>query len=164
MVDVDESEYEIVPLSPIRRLEKRLERLEASSSVDTRGIFREIIDIIRMNQQIVDELVKSSNALKIELSKLPGKLDELISNLKELITFIKTSGEEEVGGITKEAISPLVEKFDEMIKVNKALSEKNDAMLELLDEISKKIRRPLPKPLPGLLSKSTQPLRAKKPI
>lgn len=164
MVEKDESEYELIPMSPIRRLEKRLERLESSSTIDSRGIFREIIDIVRMNQQVVDELVKSTNSLKIELSKLPAKLDELITNLKEIISFIKSSGEEEAAGMTKEAMKPLIDKMDEMVKTNKALSEKNDAMLELLDEISKKIRRPVPKPLPRILTKSTQPLRTQKPI
>ena len=164
MVESDESEYELIPMSPIRRLEKRLERLESSSAIDSRSIFREIIDIVRMNQQVVDELVKSTNSLKIELSKLPAKLDELIMNLKEIISFIKSSGEEEVAGVTKETMKPLIDKMDEMVKTNKALSEKNDAMLELLDEISKKIRRPVPKPLPRILTKPTQPLRTQKPI
>ena len=163
MVEKDE-EYELIPMSPIRRLEKRLERLESSSAIDSRGIFREIIDIVRMNQQVVDELVKSTNSLKMELSKLPAKLDELIMNLKEIISFIKSSGEEEVAGVTKETMKPLIDKMDEMVKTNKALSEKNDAMLELLDEISKKIRRPIPKPLPRILTKPTQPLRTQKSI
>ena len=163
MVEKDE-EYELITMSLIRRLEKRLERLESSSAIDSRGIFREIIDIVRMNQQVVDELVKSTNSLKIELSKLPAKLDELIMNLKEIISFIKSSGEEEVAGVTKETMKPLIDKMDEMVKTNKALSEKNDAMLELLDEISKKIRRPIPKPLPRILTKPTQPLRTQKSI
>ncbi|MDI6826124.1 MAG: hypothetical protein QMD36_02935 [Candidatus Aenigmarchaeota archaeon] len=156
----EDSEFELVPVSPIRRLEQRLDRLESSSLIDTKSIFSEIIDIVRMNQQLVDELAKSSDALRIELSKLPGKLDELVTNLKDLISFIKASGEEESAGITQEAIKPLVDKVDEMVKTNKSISEKNDAMLELLDEISKKIKRPeLARPLPTLpISRPTTPL------
>ena len=164
----DYEEYEIIPMSPLRRLEKRIDKVE--SNTGSHEVIREIIDIVRMNQQMVDELAKSNDALRIELSKLPGKIDELVNNMKEIVSFIKSSGEEENVGITKEAMKPLVDKFDEMINTNKTISEKNDSMLELLDDISKKIKRPLVRPLPGrpFLPGSTtqpaQPLRRPEPI
>lgn len=169
MVREDEGEYELVPMSPIRRLEKRLDRLEETSPIDSRSIFKEVIDIVRMNQQIVDELAKSSDALRIELAKLPGKIDEMIINLKELISFVKTAGEEEAVGISQEAVKPIVGKLDEMVKTNKMISEKNDSMLELLDEISRRLKRPVGKPARRLLTSpltrpTTQPLKTLKPI
>jgi len=159
----DPDEYELIPVSPIRRLEKRLDRVESSSTVGSSDIFKEVIDIVRMNQQLVNELARANDALRIELSKLPGKLDELIMNLKEIISFIKSSGEEESVGITQEAMKPVVDKLDEMVKTNKTLSEKNDSMLGLLDEISKKIKRPPTRPL-KLLPRRVEPLRRVKPI
>lgn len=164
-------EYELIPMSPIRRLEKRIDKIE--STTGTHDVIREIIDIVRMNQQMVDELAKSNDALRIELSKLPAKIDELVASMKEIISFIKSSGEEETVGITKEAMKPLVEKFDEMIKTNRAMSEKSDSMLELLDDISKKLKRPTVRHLPrtSLLSRPlarstqpTKPLRRPEPI
>jgi len=162
----EEGEYELIPMSPIRRLDKRLQRLEESSIDSPRGIISDIIDIVRMNQQLVDELAKSSDALRIELSKLPGKLDELIMNLNQLVSFIKTSGEAEAGGISEEALKPLVEKMDEMVKTNKVISEKNDSMLELLDEISKKLKGPPMKTMPmrQLLPMSRTPTQMAAPI
>ena len=166
-----DEEYELIPMSPIRRLEKRVEKVETTAG--TSNIMREVIDIVRMNQQMVDELAKSNDALRIELSKLPAKIEELVTYMKEIVSFIKSSGEEENVGITKEAMKPLVEKFDEMINTNRTISEKNDSMLELLDDISKKIRRPTVRPLlrRSLLSrpltqptKPTQPLRRPEPI
>lgn len=168
MVRKDEGEYELIPVSPVRRIEKRLDKLEESSGFDSRDIFREVIDIVRMNQQLVDELAKSSDALRIELAKLPGKLDELITNLKELISFIKTSGEEEAVGITQEAVKPIVDKLDEMVKTNKMISEKNDSMLELLDSIGRRLKSPVTRPTRRLFTPSTtqrtQPLKTPKPI
>jgi methyl-accepting chemotaxis protein len=159
-------EYEIIPMSPLRRLEKRIDKVE--STTGTHEVIKEIIDIVRMNQQMVDELAKSNDALRIELSKLPGKIDELVSNMKEIVSFIRSSGEEETVGITKEAMKPLVEKFDEMINTNKSISEKNDSMLELLDDISKKIKRPIALAGRPLLSRpltqTVQPLRRPEPI
>ncbi len=142
-ITAEEKEYELIPVSPIRRLEKRLERLESTSTGISTDVFKDMIDIMRMNQQIVDELARSNDALRIELSKLPGKLDELISQMKELISFIKSSGEEETVGITQEAMKPVVDKLDELIKSNKAMSERNESLLEVLDEIRKGLRRPV---------------------
>ena len=157
----EESEYEVVPMSPIRRLEQRLDRIESSSPIDSKSIFSDVIDIVRMNQQLVDELAKSNDAMRIELSKLPAKLDELIVNLKELITFVRASGETESIGITQDTMKPVVDKLDEMVKTNKVISEKNDSMLELLDEMSKKMRRPqLMRPMQQMQSGPVnQPLR-----
>jgi len=161
-------EYELIPMSPLRRLEKRIDKME--STTGSENVIREIIDIVRMNQQMVDELARSNDALRIELSKLPAKIDELVTSMKEIVSFIRSSGEEENVSITKEAMKPLVEKFDEMINTNKAISEKNDSMLELLDDISNKIKRPAIRPLPGRpllqrpMTQNPQPLRRPEPI
>jgi len=174
----EENEYELIPMSPIRRLEKRMERIEESSTSSPKSIIADIIDIVRMNQQLVDELAKSNDAMRIELSKLPGKLDELIMNVNQLVSFIKASGEAEIGGISEEAFKPLIEKMDEMVKTNKVISEKNDSMLELLDEISKKLKGPPTKAMPmkqllpmqrlpmatPITKPTTQTLRTTKPI
>jgi len=167
-MDERSEEYELIPMSPIRRLEKRIDKIE--STTGSQEIIKEIIDIVRMNQAIVDELAKSNDALRIELSKLPAKIDDLVNSMKEIISFIKSSGEGETVGITKEAMKPLVQKFDEMINTNKAMSEKSDSMLELLDDISKKLKRPTVRHLPGRrllprpMTQPTQPLRRPKPI
>ena len=44
-------EYELVPMSPLRRMEKRIELLEQSGTMDGKEFYREMVDIIRMNQQ-----------------------------------------------------------------------------------------------------------------
>ncbi len=141
---VENEEFELVPMSPIRRLEKRLERLEGAPGVDAREFFKELVSIVRMNQQLVDELAKANDALRIEISKLPGRLDKLISNIDELISFIKASAAEEVGGISGEALKPLLEKMDKLIEGNKKLVENNEAMVASLEELGKRLRRPTP--------------------
>ncbi|MEM5777001.1 MAG: hypothetical protein QXJ06_00950 [Candidatus Aenigmatarchaeota archaeon] len=136
-----EEEFEIIPVNPIRRLEKRIERLEAFSVEDPKSIFKDIIEIVRMNQQIVDELAKSNDALRIELSKLPGRLDELITDMKELISFIKASGEAEQPSFNQEIMKPVVEKLDTLVNINKSFAERNEAIMELLDEVNKRLKR-----------------------
>lgn len=161
-LDVDDKEYELIPVSPIRRLEKRLERLESTSTGNTKDFLSDVVDIVKMNQLLVDELAKSNDALRIELSKLPGKLDELIMQMKEIISFIKSAGEEETAPIPKDIMKPVVDKLDELIKSNKSMSEKNESLLEVLDEISKRMRRPhVPLARPRPLQK---PQETRKPI
>jgi chromosome segregation ATPase len=146
-----QDEFELIPMSPIRRLEKRIEKVESGSGVDTREFLREIIDIIRMNQQIVDELAKANDALRIELSRLPGRIEELITNLNELLSFVKASATEEAAPSI--SLQPLAEKFDKLIEENQKIVNHNESILSALEDIGRKLRpvaplQPLKKSLP----------------
>lgn len=159
-------EYEIIPVSPLRRLEKRIEKLETFSGEDPKTIFREVIDIIRMNQQIVDELVKSNDSLKIELAKIPGKMEELLVELRELISFVKASAEVETTGLSSDALKPVIERLDALVSSNKSFIEKNEGMLEVLDEISRRLKRSTPllgQTLPQIPGRPVLPLRQPPP-
>lgn len=151
-------EYELVPMAPIRKLERRMDDLESSS--DVRGFLKEIIEIIRMNQQIVEELMKANDSLRIELSKLPARIEDLTTNLKELLTFVKASATEEITGVSSTSMKPLVQKMEQLVEANKKIVETNQSMLSSLEEMSKKFRRPLPhgKPL------ARRPLSRPRPI
>ncbi len=151
----EREEYELIPISPLRRLEKRIDELEQSPGVDVREFFHELVDIVRMNQQLVDELVKTNDALRVELSRLPGKIEDLIRILSELISYIRASATEETTGGT-ESSGPMVEKLNQLIESNKKIVEINETVTSLLEAIDNKlkpampIRKPLilpPKPL-----------------
>ena len=147
----DEEEFELVPMSPIRRMEKRIDKLEnTTGGVDVREFFRELVAIIRMNQEIVDELAKSSDALRIELSKLPAKIDEVTKNLNELLSYIRAAAIEESTQISPETFKPLAEKLDKLIETNNKIIENDENVSGLLESIDKKLRPPLP-PRPLLL-------------
>jgi len=138
-------EFELIPMSPIRRLERRLEHIESTTGIDAKGVLAEMIDIIKMNQMLVDELAKANDALRIEISRLPSKLEELIGHLTELLTYIKASATEET--VPGSAFKSLVDKFDLLIEANKKIAEGNQSMLSALEEIDKKLKRP---PMPML--------------
>lgn len=134
-------EVEIIPVSPLRRLEKRIEQLESSKTFDTKDFYKELLDIVRMNQQIVNELAKANDALRIELSKLPARLDDLTSRLEELISFIKASATEEVS--PKEGLpSSVLPKIDQMVDMMKKMVDTNQSLQATLEELEKKLRRP----------------------
>jgi methyl-accepting chemotaxis protein len=137
---VETEEVEIIPVSPLRKLEKRIEELEASR-IDSKEFYKELVDIVRMNQQIVDELAKANDALRIELSKLPSRLEDLTSKVEELINFIRASAEEEVA--SKEGVSPVIaQKLDQLIEMTKKMVESNQAVQSTLEELEKRLRRP----------------------
>lgn len=148
MAEKQQEEFELVPMSPIRRLEKRVDQLESSTSLDAKEFLREIVDIVRMNQQLVDELAKANDALRIELSRLPGRIEELINNLKELLSYIRASATEEAG-VPSESFKPLMDKLDQLIEGNKRIVESNQSMTAALEEMDKRMRRPV-QPLPPM--------------
>lgn len=147
----EDEEFELIPLSPVRRLEKRIDKLEnTTGGVDVREFFRELVAIIRMNQEIVDELAKSSDALRIELAKLPAKLDEVTRNLNELISYIRAAATEEGTQLSQETFRPLAEKLDQLISTNQKMVENNENVSGLLESIEKKLKPPLPQRPPIL--------------
>jgi predicted nuclease with TOPRIM domain len=157
-----QDEYELIPLSPLRRLEKRIDEIEKSPDVDVKEFFHELVDILRMNQELVDELVKTNDALRVELSRLPGKIEDLTKNLSELITYIKAAATEEATsgvqpiGPTVEQSPDVVEKLNQLVETNKKIVETNETISDLLETIENRlkpsvaIRKPMmlpPKPL-----------------
>lgn len=145
-------EYELIAISPLRKLEKRMEKIESTNpTIDVRDFLKELLDIIKMNQGLVDELAKANDSLRIELSRMPAKLDELISKLNELLSIIKASAVEEIGP-GPEAFKPLTEKIEQLVETNKKLIENNMSMLSAIEEIEKRMRKPsfIRKPLPRL--------------
>jgi regulator of replication initiation timing len=150
----EESEFELIPLSPLRKLEKRLDEIEQQyKSTNSREFYKELIDIIRLNQQIVDELAKANDALRIELSRLPGRLDDMISRLNELISFIKASATEELE-VASPNLQPLVDKINELVELNKKVVETNQTVAASLDELLKRLKKPIPPPIPPAVKKA----------
>lgn len=150
-----QEEFELIPVTPLRRLEKRIEELEKKASINERELYREIIQIVRMNQEIVDALIKANDSLRIELSKLPLKLEELTKKIDELIELIKAAGEEETESKASVDNKPLIEKIEKLTEINNKILENNEALISLLEEISRKLTKPQPPipPKPPIASK-----------
>ena len=150
-----QEEYELIPISPLRRLEKRMEEVESTSGMDKKEFFKEMVDIIRMNQQLDDEIAQANDALRIELSKLPGRLEDLTNSVKELVSYIRASATEEISGISSDTFQPLTEKLNQFVEANKKTVETNETIINLLKSIEKKLgvatfQRPMLPPRPLL--------------
>ncbi|MCX6814237.1 MAG: hypothetical protein NTY20_01090 [Candidatus Aenigmarchaeota archaeon] len=138
-----DDDYEIIPTSPLRRLEKRINQVERTSTTsETQRLIEQIIELIKSNQRIIDDVIKSDAELRDEISKVPGKIDELLSSMHEFMEILKTSATEEtVTDISKDVMQPLVNKMTEMIEQNKKGVEVGQATLTSLGIIDKRLKR-----------------------
>ncbi len=136
-------EYEMIPASPIRRLEKRIQQIEStSSSSEVRHLIEQIIELIKSNQRVIDDLVKSNSELRDEMSKIPSKVDQLLDSMKEFMDILKsTATEETVTDMSKDLMTPVVAKMDEMLMQNKKGMEVSQAMVAGLETIDKRLKR-----------------------
>ncbi len=87
---VEEEEYELVPLSPLRRMDKRLERLEKAGT--SQDMVRELIDVVRTNQQIVDDMVKINSDVLNKFSELSTSVNNMLAKIDEFMNRIELEG------------------------------------------------------------------------
>ncbi|MBI4021165.1 MAG: hypothetical protein HY369_02895 [Candidatus Aenigmarchaeota archaeon] len=136
---MDEDEYEVIPASPIRQLDRRLSRVEsASSSSEIRRLIEQVIELIKSNQRIIDDIVKSDAELRQEVARLPGKIDELLANMGQFMDLLRASATEETA---KDGMEPLVKKISELVDVTRKTQEISQAALTSLDTIDKRLKR-----------------------
>ncbi len=142
MVREEEEEYEIIPTSPLKRLEKRISKIEETSSTsETRRLIEQIIELIKSNQRVIDDIVKSDAELRNEVSKLPGKIDELLGSMNEFVEMLKAAPGTESGGFSSDAFEPLIKKMSEFVDVSKKTQEIGQATLASLGIIDKRLKR-----------------------
>lgn len=135
-------EYEVIPTSPIRRLEKRLDKVEDTSSTSqVQKLMEQVIELIKSNQRIIDDVVKANTELRDELGRIPGKVDKLIETMGEFMELLKTASEEEERGGGSESFKPMVDKLSEMVDQNQKSLEANQTMLTAMETIDKRLKR-----------------------
>lgn len=133
--------YEVIPVAPVRRLEKRVEELERSGTIpQLQSLITQIMELIRGNQRIVEEIVRANSELRSELSKLPPKIEDLTGTMRQFIGLVKAAGEEEITAPGPETVRPLTENLQKLIEQNQKLIEGNSAILDALDNLSRKVR------------------------
>jgi len=89
---MEEDEYELIPLSPIRRLERRMERVEKTgSSMETT---RELIEIVRANQHVIDEMVSINSDMMKKLTDLLSTVSDLATKMNDFMSRLEVAAEE----------------------------------------------------------------------
>ncbi len=136
-------EYEVIPTSPIRRLERRMEKMEdTSSSSQVQKLMEQVIELIKSNQRIIDDVVKANAELRDELARVPSKIDKLLGTMTEFMDLLRIASEEEnAAGVGPEVFKPLVDKMGEMVEQNKKSLEADHTQLAALETIDKRLKR-----------------------
>jgi uncharacterized coiled-coil DUF342 family protein len=139
-IEADEEEYEVVPLSPIRKLEKRIDELEEQRQTgDMRGLVREVMDLVKSNQQMVDEIVKSNNELRRELEKIPEKVDQVLDQWEEFLEILE-EGEKTVSSGGEGVPQDFSEKLGKLIEQNSSLLESNQELVDSMKSFKRGMR------------------------
>ena len=147
-MEYDEDEYEVIPTSPVRRLEKRMSQVESlSASSETLRLIEQIIELIKSNQRIIDDVIKADAELRHEVAAIPGKVDELLAHMTEFIDILKAvATEDAAAGFSRDALDPLLKKVNELVELNKKNQEIGQTTLTSLETIDKRLKRSMVSP------------------
>ncbi|MFH1420431.1 MAG: hypothetical protein ABIG30_00510 [Candidatus Aenigmatarchaeota archaeon] len=88
----NEEEYELVPVSPIRRMERRMGELEKMKGGGE--INKELLDMARINQEVVDDLVKTNSKLATKMAEMIDSVEKLTEKISAFIDRVEVVGEE----------------------------------------------------------------------
>lgn len=113
-----EEEYELVPIGPIRRLEKKLEIMEQTQGGEG---MKTMMEIVKSNQAVVDEMVRMNSELADRVSKLMESVDALSEKLIDFIQRVELAGEEEAKAKPDEHSAKMDEKLTKLEKRLNAL-------------------------------------------
>jgi len=120
-------EFEVIPLAPVRRLEKEFAELRRQIKTnDESAVFTQVVDILKTNQQIVDTMANRQSELIMKIDTTHQKLDKLCNTLDELVDALVAAAEEEVH---KEEKS---DKLDQIV-------DQNSALINSLNVLSKEL-------------------------
>jgi hypothetical protein len=141
---MEEEEYELIPLSPLRRMEKRLDRMERSGT--SNDMVKELIDVVRTNQQIVDDMVKINSDIINKIADLTASVNQSIAKIDEFLNRVEVSGAESP---VPEAIAPVAVPISNEVdkRVDKLEKRINSLLLSSVAKSklgSKLQRRPTP--------------------
>ena len=145
--DGSDEDYEVVPVGPIRKLERRIDEMEEKSQQKSDStndeLVRDVLDIMKSNQKIVNDMTESTHELKNSVEDLTHKMDSVIDNLNSFMDLLEEASEMDIedqvvsdiqGNIT-ESVESQLQSFTE------ELSTSNKELVNQLNEINENLER-----------------------
>ncbi len=126
-------EYELVPISPIKKLEKRIEELEKEKEELPLKELRENIE--KLNEQ-VSKLVTVNINLQAKITELLIKETEQIEQVTEMIELLKKASEIET---SEKEQAPKID-LSPVINELKVISSQNEKVIKGFEELNNFIR------------------------
>lgn len=139
-------DFEVVPLTPLRRLEKRIESIETTKTTQNLERFVDkIIDMVELNQKIVDEVVRANQGLREDLAVLVGKMTDTQDKLSQFISMLREASESEMEGADSHGIAEAIKPFaDRITEATSKSIEMNSALMDTLSSLDRSMRKLTP--------------------
>lgn len=133
-----EHDFELVPISPVRKLERRVEELEHNTV--THRDLKDMFLIVKANQQSVDEIVRLNRSMMERVGDLANATANIVSKMNDFLSRIEIEElpeAKEIRGIT-----------DYNERLTKMENRLNALILALNPRVKKPVvQRPMARPI-----------------
>ena len=149
--NMDDDDYEVIPMGPIRKLERRVENLqeqqeqtqESGGGTGNEELVRDIMDIMKSNQKIVNDMTESTHELRNSVEDLTNKMDSVIDNMNEFMDLLNEASEmdmegEVAGNIETRVANAIGDKMDDMVDEVRSSNEK---IADNLEDLNSQMRQ-----------------------
>ncbi len=143
-----DEDYEVVPVGPIRKLERRIDEIqeqsqEAQGSAHKDELIRDVLDIMKSNQKIVNDMTESTHELKNSVEDLTHKMDQTIDNMNAFMDLLNEASEMDMEG---EIVGDMEGRIAEAIgtkmdQVAQDMNQSNQEIVEQLNNLNESIRK-----------------------
>lgn len=141
-------DYEVVPVGPIRKLERRIDEMEEKAQQNGAGgtndeLVRDVLDIMKSNQKIVNDMTESTHELKNSVEDLTHKMDSVIDNMNSFMDLLQEASEMDMEGeMVSDVQGQIVDAIDDRMRdVADEFKESNQELVTHLEEINKSLKR-----------------------
>ncbi|MCW1300864.1 MAG: hypothetical protein QW507_01515 [Candidatus Nanoarchaeia archaeon] len=124
-------EYELVPISPIKKIQKELEEIRRSK-ISTLPLDEFKKDVEKLSEQI-DKLITINLTLQTKITELLVKHAEVLKDLDEMVNLLRQATEIE----SESSVVNLAPVVDELKKIQ----EQNKEMMETIRELTTYLKR-----------------------
>ena len=140
-------DYEMVPVGPIRKLERRIDEMQEQAQQNAGGsndeLIRDVLDIMKSNQKIVNDMTESTHELKNEVEDLTHKMDEVVDNMNSFMDLLHEASEmdmegEMVGDMEARIADAIGNKMDD---VADNIQSSNEEVINHLQNINNNLRQ-----------------------
>ena len=147
-----DEDYEVVPVGPIRKLERRIDEIqEQQTQSGNSELVSDVIDIMKSNQKIVNDMTESTHELKNSVEDLTHKMDDVIDNMNSFMDLLEEASEmdmegEVVGDIERQLAEAMGDKLE---KVSKDIEESNQEVVDRLEQLNDNMQQVQQRPQPA---------------
>ena len=153
--------YELTPLHPLKKLKKEIEELKkqmskAETTIQYGEVMKEVMEAVKINQRIIEEMVKSNAALQTKISEMIIVMNRLIEEIQTMGEAFKKAAEalvvETKTEKTEDLLRQLLQQMSTMLKQNEniidSLTKLEKQLLQRQLLRGQQSLQPMPQPMP----------------